>query len=131
METVRNARRFKVENKTRERLREESGEVLPITVRRARKRPPPHILTTMSEQQKRWDAIARSSVSEVGYVGYVKRKLGWKLRKPDAWKVEAGMPENLEALKKMDAFIREENERRRAASEQKGGLEARGSKDVD
>ena len=111
------ARRFKVENKTRERLREERGEVLNATIRRARKRPPPHVLAQMTEEQKRLDAVARSSVSEVGYVGYVKRKLGWKLRNPDAWKVEEGKPENQAALDELDHTIHEENTRRRMKAE--------------
>lgn len=118
---VQKARWYKWENKLRERQREERGEVLPITLRRARKRPPAHILSLMTDEQKRLDVISRSSVSEVGYVGYVKKKLGWKLRNPDAWKVENGLRENAEALDKMDASIREENERRRQASETEEG----------
>lgn len=117
IEMVQAARRYKWENKRRERQREERGEVLPITLRRARKRPPSHILVQMTDEQKRLDTISRSSVSEVGYIGHVKKKLGWKLRNPNAWKAENGRRENAEALDKMDAYIREENERRRQASE--------------
>jgi len=32
------------------------------------------------------------SVSEVGYIGMLKRKLGIKLKNPDAWKRENGLP---------------------------------------
>lgn len=117
LEIVRKARQRKGENKRRERLREERGEVLPITLRRARKRPPPHVLSKMTEEQKRFDVISRSSVSEVGYIGYVKKKLGFKLRDPDSWKVEDGDPKNREALDKLEAEIRAENERRRKAAE--------------
>ena len=51
-------------------------------------------------------------MSEVGYVGMAKKRLGWKLRNPDAWKIENGKEENREYLDAMAVEIRQENERR-------------------
>jgi hypothetical protein len=96
--TIKNARREKIVNKTRERERERRGEVLPCTIRRRRKGPPAHVLRTMTPEQQRMDKIARS-VSEVGYVGLVKKQLGFKLRNPEAWKVEIGTEEQQEAAR--------------------------------
>lgn len=128
IDQVLEARWFKSQNKRWERLREERGEVLPKTIRRARKRPPPHILARMTKRHKRLDAIARSSVSEVGYVGYAKAKLGWKLRNPNPWHVESGDPKNIPALLELEAQIVRENERRREKHSKEevstaGGLE--------
>ncbi|KAJ6562518.1 hypothetical protein B0H19DRAFT_873935, partial [Mycena capillaripes] len=79
LEILRAARREKVANKTRERLRERRGEVLRCTVARARKGPPPHLLPHMTPAERRTDKIVRG-VGEVGYVGMVKQRMGFKLR---------------------------------------------------
>lgn len=61
------------------------------------------------------DKIARSvAVNEVGYVGTVKRKPGWKLKDLEAWK-ENGNPENRSKLDWMPKELRVENRRRRKA----------------
>ena len=105
--------------------------MLPITLRRARRRPPAHVLATMTERQKRLDAVARSSVSEVGYVGQVKRMLGWKLRRPEAWKVELGKPENQPMLDADHAKIRAENLKRRQRSAKDDPQNGGKSEDID
>jgi hypothetical protein len=58
------------------------------------------------------DKVSRS-VSEVGYVGMIKRRLGWKLKNPEAWKAEIGSPENKQDLDQASEAIRQENLRRR------------------
>jgi hypothetical protein len=93
-----------------ERERELRGEITPKTLRRARKTPPGYVYSLMTPEQRRMDAIARSSLSEVGYVGLVKRRLGWKVKEREGWRAEW---EKNEALDKASAEIREENERRR------------------
>jgi len=112
---VKEARREKFRNKARESERERRGEVLNRTLKRRRKGPPAHVLAVMTEKQKVWDKVARS-VSEVGYVAAVKRKLGFKLREPSLWKRELGPKEQWEELSRMENLIREENLKRRNAS---------------
>ncbi|KAF5382048.1 hypothetical protein D9615_004459 [Tricholomella constricta] len=108
LEAIKAARREKIANKTRERERERRGEVLRRTILRQRKGPPAHVLAVMTPEQRRMDKIARS-VSEVGYVAKVKRKLGFKLRHPDTWKVELGMSKEIQ--KESDRRMREETRR--------------------
>ncbi|KAJ7609065.1 hypothetical protein FB45DRAFT_845677 [Roridomyces roridus] len=79
VDNARAARREKIANKTRERMRERRGEILPSTLRRARKGPPAHILVRMTPEQKHVDKVVRG-VGEVGYVGMVKQRMGVKLR---------------------------------------------------
>ncbi|KAJ6499419.1 hypothetical protein C8R45DRAFT_982327 [Mycena sanguinolenta] len=117
METLRAARREKVANKTRERLRERRGEILPCTIKRARKGPPAHVLARMMPAERHADRIVRR-VGEVGYVGMIKRRMGVKLR--DGGKGlarENGKDlegERLERLKKMEMdYWMEKNRRRR------------------
>ncbi|KAI0357526.1 hypothetical protein OH77DRAFT_1399072 [Trametes cingulata] len=113
LELLKAARREKIANKTRERERERRGEMTNRLLKQMRKSPPAHILVFMSDKRRRMDAIARGA-SEVGYVGKVKRALGYKLRNPDAWKVELGKPENKEMLDRMAEEIEQENARRRS-----------------
>lgn len=80
LELTARARREKCVNKARERQRELRGEVLSITLKRRRKGPPAHVLAKMTPEERRMDKIVRSGVSEVGYVGMTKRRMGWKLR---------------------------------------------------
>lgn len=75
----------------------------------------------MSPLRRHYDWVSRRSVSEVGYVGWVKRKLGWKLRDPNAWKVEIGKDEDQPRLNALENEIRKENERRRREDEQTSG----------
>lgn len=77
MRQLKAARREKVENKTRERARQASGEVLEATRRRARLGFPAHVLARWTPEVRRANLLARRSVGEVGYVGQVKRALGY------------------------------------------------------
>jgi hypothetical protein len=65
----------------------------------------------MSEE-RRVDQVARSSVSEAGYVGLVKRRLGSGLRDPKLWKAEGGW-EDKARVDQMMRGVEEKNERRR------------------
>ncbi|KAF7331690.1 hypothetical protein MKEN_00048800 [Mycena kentingensis (nom. inval.)] len=76
--TLKAARREKIANKMRERERERRGEILPRTLRRMRQGPPAHLLVHMDQQARHNDRVVRG-ISEVGYVGLVKRRVGWKL----------------------------------------------------
>ncbi|KIM49685.1 hypothetical protein M413DRAFT_114233 [Hebeloma cylindrosporum] len=104
------ARRRKIYNKTREKDRERRGEVLKSTLKRQRKGPPAHILAKMSPERREMDKVSRS-LSEVGYVALVKRRLGFKLKDPEAG-LELGEKENRPLLDQATAFIRAENRRR-------------------
>lgn len=120
LEQIKSARRARIENKTRERERERRGEVTNRLLKQIRQRPPAHRLALMSPRQRRMDAIARG-VSEVGYVGQVKRALGFKLREPDAWKAEMGKPENRETLDRLAKEVEEENARRESDAPARAG----------
>ncbi|TFK21443.1 hypothetical protein FA15DRAFT_672557 [Coprinopsis marcescibilis] len=85
--TLSAARRYKIENKTREKDRERRGVELARTIRRKRQGPPAHILCKMSEKEKEIDRIIRSP-SEGGYVAQVKLAAGMKLKTGDKWKKE-------------------------------------------
>jgi len=110
------ARREKIRNKTKEKERERRGEVLRSTIKRQRKGPPAHILVKMSPKHKEMDKVSRS-LSEVGYVALVKRKLGFKLKDPEAG-LELGEKENRPLLDQAVKFIRTENKRREDTTKQ-------------
>ncbi|KAL0948238.1 hypothetical protein HGRIS_010838 [Hohenbuehelia grisea] len=116
---IKAARRERVANKTRERARERAGVTLPRTLRRQRKGPPAHVLCKMSPAQRRMDKVVRS-ISEVGYIGEMKRRLGFKLREPDKWRVEIGKEEDEGHLRKEVQRVEAENLRRRRLIEQRG-----------
>ncbi|KAF9553461.1 hypothetical protein CPC08DRAFT_754223 [Agrocybe pediades] len=104
------ARRERIRNKTREKERERKGEILRSTLKRRRKAPPPHILSKMTPKQREMDKVARS-LSEVGYVALVKRRLGFKLKDPEAG-LELGEKENRPILDQALSVIRAENANR-------------------
>lgn len=104
------ARRRKIRNKTLEKDRERRGEVLKSTLKRQRKGPPAHILAKMSPECREMDKVSRS-LSEVGYVALVKRRLGFKLKDPEAG-LELGEKENRPLLDQATAFVRAENQRK-------------------
>ncbi|KAF9072741.1 hypothetical protein BDP27DRAFT_1290070 [Rhodocollybia butyracea] len=123
---VREARRNKIANKTKERERERRGEILNRTRKRWRKNLTPHLLSTLSKEKIREELIVQRSVAEVGYVGLLKKRKGWKLREPKEkvegkeWSVEDAEwigKEDREAAKKVLLVIQEENARRRANKE--------------
>lgn len=113
---VQEARREKFRNKLRESERERRGEVLNRTLKRKIKGPPAHVLAKMTEDQKMMDKVSRS-VSEVGYVASVKKKLGFKLRNPTLWERELGPREHWGKLTEMERQIQVENLRRRRESD--------------
>lgn len=86
----------------------------------------PHLLSTLSKEQIRKELIVQRSVAEVGYVGLLKKRKGWKLREPKEkvegkeWSVEDAEwmgKEERETAKKALLAIQEENARRRANRE--------------
>ncbi|TFK59820.1 hypothetical protein BDN72DRAFT_780216 [Pluteus cervinus] len=109
---IKEARKEKIANKTRERERERKGEVLPRTIERMNQGPPAHVLATMSTEKRVMDKVVRS-VGEVGYVAKVKKRLGFKLREPEKWKVEGGWELNKLALDKAARDISLQNKGRR------------------
>lgn len=104
------ARREKVANKTRERQREARGEVLMSTRRRSRLGFPAHVLVRWSPEERKANLIARRSVGQVGYVGQVKRRLGYKIA-PEEDRVDETTRKRLDALAEE---LRRINESRRA-----------------
>ena len=109
---IRAARQEKVLNKRREKERELKGEVLRRTVERARKSVPSYLLHKLSTEQRKLDQIARSSISEVGYVGHAKKMRGWNL-KEDPWAKEDGPASEQERLAAAEEKIVKENLKRR------------------
>lgn len=88
---VEDARREKHRNLTNEKIRERRGEMTRKWLQRRRSRPPSLLRYRMSEKEKMTWWISKS-VSEVGYIGMMKWKLGMRLKNPDAWKREHGLP---------------------------------------
>lgn len=123
IETIEAARRNKVRNKAKEHRREASGLILRKTLERAIKGPPAHVLSKMTEEEKKLDRIARSSVSKVGYVGYAKMKLGWKMKR-DPYKSEDGPNRSQRRLTEAEDKIMEENKRRRELWDKENGEDA-------
>ncbi|KAJ7485539.1 hypothetical protein FB451DRAFT_1027619 [Mycena latifolia] len=123
LETLRAARREKIANKTRERMRERRGEILPRTLKRARKGPPAHVLVRMTPAERQMDRVVRG-VGEVGYVGMIKRRMGFKLRdggkglaKENGTDLEG---ERLERLRKMERHYWSEGRKRMERNESAG-----------
>ncbi|KAF5392523.1 hypothetical protein D9757_002195 [Collybiopsis confluens] len=123
LDQVREARRNKIVNKTKERERERQGEILRITRKRWRKNLTPHLLATLPEKQKQEELIVQRSIAEVGYVGLLKKRKGWGLKDPKPsvegkkWSVEdaewIGLHEREAAMKALIA-VEEANERKRS-----------------
>jgi hypothetical protein len=113
LDAIKQARREKIANKTRELDRERRGEILARTIDRRNQGPPAHVLTRMTREERRMDRVVRS-VSEVGYVAQVKRRLGFKLRDSEAWKKES---ERVEDTDRMYWRLRHGHERRRKLEE--------------
>lgn len=112
LDMVKQARRNKIENKTRERERERRGEILPITIRRMRQGPPPHLLAVMTPAEKERDRIMRLP-SEAGYTGRVKRRAGMKLKDDVTWRLEeGGDPARLKELEEAYHALQEERAKR-------------------
>ncbi|KAG7097191.1 hypothetical protein E1B28_004563 [Marasmius oreades] len=131
LEQVAEARRNKIENKTREHERERRGEILKSTFRRQRRGLPAHLLSRLTKDQVEQELIVRRSVAEVGYIGQLKQKKGWKLRTPKdegkseekVWSVIDGTwtsPLFENALRKRGEAIMEENETRETETSTEG-----------
>lgn len=103
------ARREKVTNKTRERERQRRGEVLLATRRQSRLGFPAHLLARWDPEVRKAKLIARRSVGEVGYVGQVKRALGYKIP-PEEDEVDELAREKLDRI---DEELRRSNRSRR------------------
>ncbi|EPQ50755.1 hypothetical protein GLOTRDRAFT_81826 [Gloeophyllum trabeum ATCC 11539] len=110
LEVVTAARREKLANKTRERLRELRGEDTKHSFLRKRAGPPAHVLARMTPEERRLDFVSRS-LSEVGYVAAVKKRLGFKLREPDLWRVELGEAGDKVRLQSAKERLESENKR--------------------
>ena len=103
------ARREKVANKTREGERQMRGEVLTATRRQSHLGFPAHVLARWDPEERKAHLIARRSVGVVGYVGQVKRALGYKIP-PDADEVDGLAREKHDRL---DEELRKSNRNRR------------------
>lgn len=109
------ARRQKIQYKTRQYARERDGEVFPSTLARMRQGPPAHVLAKMTPEERRADRIMRSP-SEAGYTAAVKIKMRRKLKDGETWGMEDGRMEEWERLERLEEEVRKENMRRRSAS---------------
>ena len=104
------ARREKIANKTRERERQMRGEVLSATRRQSRLGFPAHTLALWDPETRKANLLARRSASKVGYVGQVKRALGYRMPPDDDEVLDDAARERLDRL---DEEIRRSNESRR------------------
>jgi hypothetical protein len=111
------ARRERIANKTRELERERRGEMTRRAQLRKRAQLPAHIRSVSDARKIRMDHIARS-VSEVGYVAMVKKRLGRGMKDGSKWRTfEEGRPENQEWLDNTARLIAEQNMERRTSSQ--------------
>lgn len=106
------ARREKHRNLTNEKIRERRGEMTQKWLKRRRSRPPSLIRYRMTEEEKMTWWVSKC-VSDVGYVGMLKRKLGIKLKDPDVWKRENGSPHMKEEVARDLAVVEMGNRRRK------------------
>ncbi|KAF9783208.1 hypothetical protein BJ322DRAFT_141431 [Thelephora terrestris] len=111
IQIVEAARREKHRNLTNEKIRERRGEMTRKWLKRRRSRPPSLMRYRMTEKEKMTWWVSKC-VSEVGYIGMLKRKLGIKLKNPDAWKREHGLPHLKEKVDRDLAVVKMGNRRR-------------------
>ena len=105
------ARREKHRNLANEKIRERRGEMTNKWLKRRRSKPPSLIRYRMTEKEKTTWLVSKC-VSEVGYIGRLKRELGIKLRDPEAWKREDGLPHTKEQTDSDLAVVEMGNKRR-------------------
>jgi hypothetical protein len=111
------ARRERHRNRTRELERERRGDMTTRAIQRKAKGLPAHILAAMSPASRRREGITRS-LSEVGYVGMTKARLGKGLRDEARWRIfEEGEVGLRPRLAQEASVIEAENQRRREASQ--------------
>jgi hypothetical protein len=106
---VKAARREKAANKLREREREARGEVLSATRHRSRLGFPASVLARWTPEARKANLLARRSVGLVGYVGQVKRKLGYNVPSEEVQEDKV----TREALDNLTETIRKTNQSRR------------------
>ena len=112
LELIREARRERVRNRTREHERDRRGLLSKSALRKANKGPPARVLVRMSEWEKKADKVSRG-VSEVGYIAMVKAQLGKKLKDPNHWKeLEEGKAEDRVRLDALYNQVIRENAKR-------------------
>ncbi|KAF7768248.1 hypothetical protein Agabi119p4_7491 [Agaricus bisporus var. burnettii] len=99
---LKQARRERILNKTKERLRELRGEQTPSLLKKLRQGPPARILKNMSSRQRYLDKVARHP-SEVGMVARAKRELRRGMKNAKAYLVE----DSLDKKKELDAIAEE------------------------
>jgi hypothetical protein len=104
---IRAAKRERIRNKRNELVREKAGERTLSARIRIRKSYPVGAMANWSEQRKREMLLVRRNISEVGYVGELKRKMGWKIRESEEM-LEGERKKRVEKLEREFA----ENERR-------------------
>ncbi|KAA1474749.1 hypothetical protein DENSPDRAFT_346574 [Dentipellis sp. KUC8613] len=105
---VQEARKERLRNLARERGRERRGEVIKATkIRRGLGYPPP-VRQRWSPKKRREMFIVRRSISRVGYVGSLKRKMGWKIGPSE----DAYSGERLARVLKLEKQLAEEQRRR-------------------
>ena len=80
-------------------------------LKRRRSRPPPLVRYRIMEKEKMSWWVSKC-VSEVGYIGMSKRKLGIKLKDPEAWKREQGLPHTRAQVARDLASVEMGNRRR-------------------
>lgn len=78
--SIKRARSYKIENKTREHRRELRGEVTKRVVERIKQGPPAHVLHKMNDKERHIDKVMRE-VSRSGYSGRVKAEVREKRRR--------------------------------------------------
>jgi hypothetical protein len=106
---IKRARHEKVINKTREHEREQVGGQFGGGTRDYL-----HVLARMTQEGNHMDKVVRS-VSEVGYVGQLKRRLELRLKDRDGWTLEIRKIEDKKTLDAMMGIVERESlsERRR------------------
>ncbi|PPR02167.1 hypothetical protein CVT24_011355 [Panaeolus cyanescens] len=121
LETIFEARREKIRNKTNQKEREARGEYFASTRKGMRSGPPSHIWQTMSPKQRDIQRVLRQP-TKVGWTGMVRRQHGLKLSDDETrWAdaLEKGCPSNRDTLDKVERTLKEESELRREVEEQK------------
>lgn len=85
--TLADARRYKLQNKTREKENERRGVYSRRTLQRMRRQPPTFVLERMSKKSREIDRALRAP-GEGGYIGRIKRQQGVRMKDRDLWKRE-------------------------------------------
>ena len=109
LQQLKAARKERKENLYRAAVRERRGEMTAWARDRRKLGYPAPVMNRWSPEKRRRMLIVRRSVSQVGYVGMLKRQMGWKIRPLE----DQYSPEEYARLKKSELAIRRENIKRR------------------